>query len=189
MLNLQILDRMASTSDENLQRMLDAQSRHMKLYFAEQLAIALKPLNEDIASLKLELQARNKDIDNLNSEIEEVESVNKELVSVTESLKATLVASEKIQTAALELFKQLEGQLEDRTNRQLRQTIVVKGLPEKKDEKWTDTRKILAKHISKAYNTEFKKVYSMFEWVHRGGGDGYNNSKKGRRDIYALCSH
>ena len=70
---------MASTSDENLQRMLDAQSRHMKLYFAEQLAIALKPLNEDIASLKLELQARNKDIDNLKSEIEEVKSVNKEL--------------------------------------------------------------------------------------------------------------
>ena len=29
----------------------------------------------------------------------------------------------------------------------------------------------------------------MFKRVHRGGGDGYNNSKKGKRDIYALCSH
>ena len=189
MLNLQILDRMASTSDENLQKMLDAQSRDMKLYFAEQLTIALKPLNEDIASLKSELQARNKEIDNLKSEMEEVKSVNKELVSVTESLKARLVTSEKFQAAALESFKQLESKLEDRTNRQLRQTIVVKGLPEKKDETWTDTRNTLAKHISKAYNIEFKKVYSMFERVHRGGGDGYNNSKKGRRDIYALCSH
>ena len=180
---------MASTSDENLQRMLDAQSRHMKLYFAEQLAIALKPLNEDIASLKLELQARNKDIDNLKSEIEEIKSVNKELIAVNESLKTRMVTSEKFQTAALESFKQLEGKLEDRTNRQLRQTIVVKGLPEKQDEKWSDTRNILAKHISKAYDIEYKKVYSMFERVHRGGGDGYNNSKKGKRDIYALCSH
>ena len=29
----------------------------------------------------------------------------------------------------------------------------------------------------------------MFERVHRGGGNGYNESKKGKRDIYALCSH
>ena len=65
----------------------------------------------------------------------------------------------------------------------------MKGLPEKQDEKWTDTMSILAKHISKAYNIEFKKVYGMFERAHRGGGDCYNNSKKGKRDIYALCSH
>ena len=36
--------RMALTSDENFQNMLDAQLRDMKLYLAEQLAIALKPL-------------------------------------------------------------------------------------------------------------------------------------------------
>ena len=172
-----------------MQKMLDAQSRDMKSYFTQQLAIALKPINEEIASLKLELQARNKDIDNLKSEIEEIKSVNKELIAVNESLKTRMVTSEKFQTAALESFKQLEGKLEDRTNRQLRQTIVVKGLPEKQDEKWSDTRNILAKHISKAYDIEYKKVYSMFERVHRGGGDGYNNSKKGKRDIYALCSH
>ena len=29
----------------------------------------------------------------------------------------------------------------------------------------------------------------MFERMYIGGGDGYNNSKKGKRDIYALCSH
>ena len=180
---------MPSTADDNMQKMLDAQSRDMKSYFTQQLAIALKPINEEIASLKLELPARNKDIDNLKSEIEEIKSVNKELIAVNESLKTRMVTSEKFQTAALESFKQLEGKLEDRTNRQLRQTIVVKGLPEKQEEKWSDTRNILAKHISKAYDIEYKKVYSMFERVHRGGGDGYNNSKKGKRDIYALCSH
>ena len=52
-----------------MQKMLDAQSRGMKLYFAKQLVIVLKPINEDIASLKLELKAQNKDINNLKSEI------------------------------------------------------------------------------------------------------------------------
>ena len=36
-----------------MQKMLDAQSRDMKSYFTQQLAIALKPINEEIASLKL----------------------------------------------------------------------------------------------------------------------------------------
>ena len=54
-----------------MQKMLGAQSRDMELYFTQQFAIALKPINEEIASLKLELQARKKDIDNLKSEIEE----------------------------------------------------------------------------------------------------------------------
>ena len=45
------------------------------------------------------------------------------------------------------------------------------------------------KHISKAQDIEFKKVYSMFERVHRGGGDGYINSKEGKRNIYALCTY
>ena len=47
----------------------------------------------------------------------------------------------------------------------------------------------MVKHISKAQDIEFKKVYSMFERVHRGGCDGYNNIKKGKRDIYALFSY
>ena len=44
--------RMASTSNENMQMMHDALDKHtrdMKLYFTEQLAIVVKPINEDIA--------------------------------------------------------------------------------------------------------------------------------------------
>ena len=60
-----------------------------------------------------------------------------------------MLSSEEFQVSAIESFRQLEEKLEDRTNRQLRQTIVVKGIPEK--EKWTDTRNLLAKHVSKYY--------------------------------------
>ena len=33
------------------------------------------------------------------------------------------------------------------------------------------------------------RVHSLFERVHRGGGNGFEDKKKGKRDIYALCSH
>ena len=65
----------------------------------------------------------------------------------------------------------------------------MKGLPEKKKESWADTRNALAKHVAKAYNMDFPKAYQMFERVHRGGGDGFGEKKKGKRDIFALCIH
>ena len=54
----------------------------------------------------------------------------------------------------------------------------MKDLLEKQYEKWTVTGNILVKHISKVYNIEFKKVYSMFEQVHRGWGDSYKIVRK-----------
>ena len=178
---------MSSTSE--IQKIIDAQSRDLKTYINEQLDVRLKPINDEIASLKLELKQKVAEIDHLKSAIVDVKSVNEQLVTANKSLEARLVTLEDFQAASKESFKQLETRVEDRTNRQLRQTIVVKGLPEKKNETWTDTRNILAKYVSKSYNMEFKTAYGMLERVHRGGGDGHDNKKKGRRDIYALCSH
>ena len=73
-------------------------------------------------------------------------------MNANKKLEEKLTKFDEFQTATIESFKQLEEKVEDRTNRQLRKTIVVKGLPEKPNEKWSDTRNILAKHISKSYN-------------------------------------
>ena len=172
----------------SLQEMLDAQSREMKSYFSEQFEARLKPINDEISSLKAELQLKNEAINKLSSEMEVVKSTNDELVAANKSLEDRISTCEKFQSSALESFKVLEEKLEDRTNRQLRQTIVVKGLPEKENEKWSDTRHILAKHVSKAYQIDIKKANALFERVHRGGGEGFESKKKGKRDIYALCS-
>ena len=161
----------------------------MKKYFTDQLATLLLPINTEIASLKSELRSRDVAISALQTEVAAVKSANDELMSVNKKLEEKLSDSEKFQSTVIESFIQLEEKLEDRTNRQLRQTIVVKGLPEKPSEKWADTRNILAKYIAKAYDMEFRKAYSLFERVHRGGGNGFEDKKKGRRDIYALCSH
>ena len=120
--------------------------------------------------------------------MELIKSANEELVSVNKSLEAKLVSSEEFQVSAIESFRQLEEKLEDRTNRQLRQTIVVKGIPEKENEKWTDTRNLLAKHVSKYYKMDYKDAYALFERVHRGGGYGHQERKKGRRSLRCVVS-
>ena len=175
-------------SETTLQEMLDALSKDLKSHFTKQFAIELKPINDEIAALKLELKSKVDVIDNLKADMELIKSANEELVSVNKSLEAKLVSSEEFQVSAIESFRQLEEKLEDRTNRQLRQTIVVKGIPEKENEKWTDTRNLLAKHVSKYYKMDYKDAYALFERVHRGGGYGHQERKKGRRDIFALCS-
>ena len=171
-----------------LQEMLDAQTKEMKAFFDKKMDERLKPISDEIAKLKEELHLKNAVIDNLKLEVASIKATNDELVTSVKSLETRLVISEKFQNSSLESFKLLEEKLEDRTNRQLRQTVVIKGLPEKEGEKWSDTRNTLAKHISKVYKIEVKKAHALFDRVHRGGGDGYEKRKKGKRDIYALCS-
>ena len=162
-----------------MQEMLDRQAKDLKQHFSEQMAATLKPIRDDIAALKEELKMKNDVIDTLRNDIQLVKSTNEELASANKSLEAKLTNFEHFQVSAVESFRQLEEKLEDRTNRQLRQTIIVKGLPEKVNEKWADTRNILAKHVSKFYKMDFKDAYVLFERVHRGGGNGYQDRKKG----------
>ena len=87
----------------------------------------LLPINTEIASLKSELRSRDVAISALQTEVAAVKSANDELMSVNKKLEEKLSDSEKFQSTVIESFIQLEEKLEDRTNRQLRQTIVVKG--------------------------------------------------------------
>ena len=174
--------------ESTLKDMFDSHATEMKKYIAEHFAVLLEPTNKEIALLRSELKSRDSAISDLKEEVAAVKATNAELANANKELTEKLTKFDKFQSATLESFKQLEEKVEDRTNRQLRKTIVVKGLPEKPNEKWSDTRNLLAKHIAKSYNMEFKTAYAMFERVHRGGGNGYQERKKNRRDIYALCS-
>ena len=122
---------------EDLKEMFD----DLKSYFAS----LLTPLNEEIALLKTALTSKDAEINALKSEVSKVISANEELKSENKTLEARISIVEKFQSKTVESFQQLETKVEDRTNRQLRQTIVIKGLPEKPNEKWTDKRNILAK--------------------------------------------
>ena len=63
---------------------------------------------------------------------------------------------------------EVEERLEERTNRQLRQTLVFTGIPEEKNESWDDTFDLLARTISKNLGISFNKAGNMLNRVHRG---------------------
>ena len=130
----------------------------MKKCIAEHFAVLLQPTNQEIALLRAELKSRDSAIANLKQEVAAMKATNAKLVNANKELTEKLKKFDEFQSATVESFKQLEEKVEDRTNRQLRNTILVKGLLEKPNEKWSDTRNLLAKHIAKLYNIEFKNA-------------------------------
>ena len=168
--------------ESTLKEILEAHSSDLKKHFTA----LLGPVNKELALLREELQTRDIAIAELKKEVTEVKATNEELVNTNKGLEAKLSEFDKFRETTLS-FKQLEAKVEDRTNTHLRKTIVIKGFPEKPNDKWADTRNMLSKHVAKAYNMEFKHAYGMFERVLRGGGNGFQDRKKNKRDIYALC--
>ena len=84
---------------------------------------------------------------------------------------------------------EVKERLEERTNRQLRQTLVIKGvreLPNKgpKGETWEETKQLLASTIAKNVKTSYDNAYKMLNRVHRSRPTA-NPNKRGQRDIFA----
>ena len=80
-------------------------------------------------------------------------------------------------------INEVEELLEERTNRQLRQTLVFRGVREVEDESWEDTSEIIAKLISKNLGISSNKAHDMLNRVHRGKPANIN--KNSPRPIYA----
>lgn len=70
---------------------------------------------------------------------------------------------------ALEQNLNLEERIENRTNRQLRKTIVFKGIPESEDSKesWNETEELLSKKIADICNMSLQQASKMIERCHR----------------------
>lgn len=85
--------------------------------------------------------------------------------------------------------------MEDRTNRQLRQTIVITGVEELQDESWDDTRELLAEEISKGLKNSFNSADKMLNRVHRGSRSRDPKYENMPRKIFAAlycwsdCEH
>ena len=118
----------------------------------------------------------NKTIESLKSQLDEVESraTNAEkkiklLETENQKLKEALNSTSNTANANANAINALEERIEDRTNRQLRKTMVFRGVPEEDDsnETWDDTKSLLAAEIAKVLNTEESEAVEMLERVHR----------------------
>ena len=117
----------------------------------------------------------NKTIESLKSQLDEVESraTNAEkkiklLETENQKLKEALNSTSNTANTNANAINALEERIEDRTNRQLRKTMVFRGVPEENDnETWDDTKSLLAAEIAKVLNYEESEAVEMLERVHR----------------------
>lgn len=80
----------------------------------------------------------------------------------------------------------LQERVEERTNRQLRQTLVWRNLPEGREEKtWADTKTLLASKMSELLNIDPSEAKSKINRCHRGGNAEYYRNEGRCRPIYA----
>ncbi len=73
---------------------------------------------------------------------------------------------------------------EDQTNRALRKTIVIRGIPEPTEENWSDTRTSVSNVLAKATKIHKDSISKVFERIHRGGK--YNVGDQYPRKVHAV---
>ena len=128
---------------------------------AEQALNTAKRNEETIQTLQEELEAQNTSNNELKLRIDDFDQL-------------TSVQSVRI--------KVLETRLEDQTNRSSRKSLVISGLPERKDEiTWSDTTDILCDKLSEITRLGANDIYDMIERAHRGRP---NKRKNGKRYIF-----
>ena len=136
-------------------------------------------IQNEFTSLKQELTR-------LQSELESVTNVANNAIKIAEQVKKDLT---KLQEENSHLKTQLKNNsnehdkmlevVEDSKNRQLRKTLVFKGIPEQEQsenangsassrgENWDNTATILAKSMSEALETSIEEASKMVERCHR----------------------
>ena len=107
-------------------------------------------------------------------------------------LKSSLASDSAPQNSGEELhdmkakLKEMEKKVEDRTNRQLRKTLVFRNIPEGANEKlWTDITDLLSQKIADLLKIDPDEAEYMIDRCHRGGNSQYYKDKNKTRPIYA----
>ena len=126
-----------------------------------------------IAALEDIVDRNTETINNLISRIDVLE---------TESKTSKREIKEEITLNFNKQVDELSEQIESRTNRQLRETLVIKGVPEAENEDWEKTSEILATVISENGNITYHNARNLIKRAHR---EKPNNMRVGRRNIFA----
>ena len=116
----------------------------------------------------------NETIESLRASLEEVSNIAKSALKLAEEQKVVIeelkTSKGKIESAPSRI-SDLEELIEERTNRQLRKTLVFHGISSEADnskyESWKDTEVLVRKTISKILSIPYEKT-DMIERCHRG---------------------
>ena len=132
------------------------------------------------------LQETNKSLqDTVKLLTERLNSVE-ETLNVLTAEKQVDSSTSAISSGIEERTRQLEELVEERTNRQLRKTLVIKGISESEQEKtWYDVETRLSHVISETLDISPDTARGLIDRCHRGGNPQYYKSINKPRPIFA----
>ena len=159
------------------------------LSLGERLEGVIDKLTQKIISLESKINDNKLLIDKQCDEINMLRGENIGLISRIGELEVKIENSTQNDQQSTDpetsnKIKELENLIEERTNRQMRQTLVFKGIPERKHESWNDTKNIVASTIAEYTNISREDACDMLNRVHRSRPTE-NPHKNKRRDIFA----
>ena len=130
----------------------------------------VEELESIVANNRKQIQKNAEQLEKQNEKYVEIKNENQKL-------------KEKLKECISDVSN-LEESLEDKTNRQLRKTLIFSNIPEQPNESWDETRELLAKKISEASKGEMniKTARNCIERAHRGKN---NRRTSVPRPIYA----
>ena len=173
------LEDLQTSTDEaktELSTKIDGISNRLDGYDAKLIEIEKNVQSTDDRLEDLSAQIANKD-DNIRKKFEE-------LSKKIEDLEGKVAMYENVPNELGELAEKVE----DRTNRQLRETLVFKGIPEDEDteeDKYTETKKLLATVISThVTGVSYDEALLQIKRAHREA-DRDDHYRAGKRHIFA----
>ena len=139
------------------------------------------------------LQEALKTLQETNKALQDtVKALTDRLTSVEDTLsqftaeKDQVSPSQEDTTGIQVRVRAVEELIEERTNRQLRKTLVIKGIPESDDERsWHDTETKLAKIFAETLDVSADQAKTLIDRCHRGGNPQYYKKNSKHRPIFA----
>ena len=133
------------------------------------------------------LQETNKSLqDTVKILTDRLNSVEETLNELTSQKQVDSSPSSAISSGIEQRVQEVEELLEERTNRQLRKTLVIRGVSEGEHEKsWQDTEILLSKIFSETLNIPVEQARGMIDRCHRGGNPNHYKKIGKPRPIFA----
>ena len=138
-----------------------------------------KGLNDTIEKLESTIKSLSQSLSNTEKQCEKLSTENKELKSEISKLKMNSSSQQSKINA-------IEERIEDRTNRQLRKTLVLRGIAEdKENETWDETKDRVAFQKKTLYKND---AYELLERVHRAAPNPHYKGNAPRPIFAAIYS-
>ena len=136
-------------------------------------------LKGDVIEIRNSAKENTKDIHDLATRVYHIEEENT-------NLKGLLNIAIKTNDTQAVQISTLRYRLEDQTNRNCRQTLIIRGIREKPNETWKETKQLLSDTLANICKLDQTKLPSKIMRAHRGPTVEKEDKKFGARDIHAL---